>query len=83
MERKNNTAAIFKNKYKEKDSQPTYKGEGVVNGQEVKIAIWINTSKSGESYMSATFENKEEQDYGSGDKAPEQKKEASDDFIPF
>lgn len=87
MERKNNTAVIFKNNYKEKETQPDFKGEGVVNGEEVRIAMWVNTSKKGDKYFAATFEKKEQQD-GSGNVQKEQPKKAetkqeADDDLPF
>jgi hypothetical protein len=55
MEQKNNTGAIFKNNYKKTDSQPDYKGKALIDGVEKEIALWLNESKSGVKYFSATF----------------------------
>jgi uncharacterized protein (DUF736 family) len=55
MEQKDNTGVIFKNDYKEKDSQPDYKGKALIDGVEKEIALWINESKNGKKYFSAAF----------------------------
>ena len=47
-----NRGVLFKNKYKEKDSQPDYKGDINVDGKELEIAAWIKTSKAGNKFMS-------------------------------
>ena len=55
METKNNAGAIFKNNYKKSESHPDYKGNCVVNGKEMEIALWVKTSSNGNSYFSASF----------------------------
>ena len=60
--------ALFKNKYKEKDSQPDYKGVGTFfetkehenseNGVEVQVAGWKKTSKKGVDYISGVVDLK-------------------------
>lgn len=55
MEQKNNTGAIFKNDYKKTDSQPDYKGKAVIDGVQKDVALWVNESKNGNKYFSATF----------------------------
>ena len=55
-EQKDNTGALFSNKEnKTTDKHPDYTGSVVVNGKEMRIAAWINKSKSGVSYMSLKF----------------------------
>ena len=62
-EKKPGEAKLFKNKKKEKDSDPDYTGyylhdDGVV---EEGISAWVNTSqKTGEKYMKLSFWNKSE-----------------------
>ena len=55
MEQKNNTGAIFKNDYKKTDQHPDYKGKAIIDGVEKEVALWVNESKSGIRYFSATF----------------------------
>jgi len=51
------TAALFKNDYKEKDSQPDYVGKVSTKDKEpaYRISAWLNESKSGKTYMSIRF----------------------------
>jgi uncharacterized protein (DUF736 family) len=51
-QQKPNTGAIFKNKKKEKETQPEYKGTIDVDGVAKEISLWVKKSKAGESYFS-------------------------------
>lgn len=55
MENKNNSGAIFKNTNKKADNHPDYKGQVMVNGKQMDIALWLKTSQSGTPYFSASF----------------------------
>ena len=55
FEQKDNQAAIFKNDKKGNDKAPDYRGKGMVNGKEVEMALWVKTSKAGQSYFSVSF----------------------------
>jgi uncharacterized protein (DUF736 family) len=55
MEQKNNTGAIFKNDNKKAENHPDYKGKVLVNGKDMEIALWLNTSAKGVTYFSAIF----------------------------
>ena len=81
MEQKNNTGAIFKNNYKKTDSQPDYKGKAVIDGVEKEVALWLNESKSGVKYFSATFSKPYQAEVEAGGDEPI-KKTSSDD-LPF
>lgn len=81
MEQKNNTGAIFKNNYKKTDSQPDYKGKALIDGVEKEIALWLNESKSGVKYFSATFSKPYQAEVEAGGDEPI-KKTSSDD-LPF
>lgn len=61
MESKNNSGALFKNDNKTKETQPDYKGNAIINGQQKQISAWINTSAKGLKYMSLTFEDPRDQ----------------------
>lgn len=53
---------LFKNdKASDNPNAPAYKGNGEVNGVEVWLSAWVKKSKNGVSYMSLSFENKEDQ----------------------
>ena len=62
-EQKDNSGALFRNDRKNKDTDPDYKGQAVVGGQEFWLAAWINTAqKSGQKYMAIKLNPKDEQD---------------------
>tara|TARA_B110000444_G_C18701283_1_gene529088 strand:- start:165 stop:449 length:285 start_codon:yes stop_codon:yes gene_type:complete len=89
--RKDNTASMFKNSFKEKDSQPDMKGEAMVDGVEYKMACWKKKSeKSGDTYYSFNFQNKayaeemygKKSEGGSNEKASKANTTDSED-LPF
>ncbi len=51
----NNRGAIFKNKYKESDKHPDYKGTCTVDGIQKEMSCWINEDKNGQKYFSVVF----------------------------
>ena len=55
METKINTAYLFKNNKKEKDSHPDYTGKANVEGVDKDIAAWVKTTKNGEQMLSISF----------------------------
>jgi hypothetical protein len=56
------TGALFKNKKKEKPSHPDYRGECEIGGRKFWISAWLKKSeKTGETYMSLSFREAEEQ----------------------
>lgn len=57
---KNLSGALFKNKRKTTDRHPDYTGNASIEGTEYQISAWLNTSKSGEKYMSLTFQVRED-----------------------
>ena len=54
-EPKNNKIGIFKNKFKNKEKDPTLTGRGLVGGIEYKVAGWKNIDKNGDPYISLSF----------------------------
>ena len=56
MELKNNEIFLFKNSYKTKDSQPSFRGKCLVEGVEKDASCWINTSKKGDKYLKVVLD---------------------------
>ena len=84
MEHKENTGVLFRNKYKEKDSQPDYKGTALIDGKLKEVALWINTSKNNVQYFKAQFQDStKEVEQGGIQKDQEIKNEQKDDGLPF
>lgn len=84
MEHKENTGVLFRNKYKEKDSQPDYKGTALIDGKLKEVALWINTSKNNVQYFKAQFQDStKEVEQGGIQKDQEIKKQQKDDGLPF
>jgi len=62
---KPNTGTVFANDRKEKDTDPSGKGEALIDGVEYWISSWVNTSKkSGEKYRKLMFTRKDNQQGG-------------------
>ena len=81
---KDNTATLFKNDFKEKDTQPDLKGDGMINGQLVKISAWRRIASNGKPLLSLSFQAKEEQATKPVAKpAPKQAEPDFDDDMPF
>ena len=58
MDRKDNTGALFSNaENKKTEKHPDYKGKATVNGKEMNISAWLNTSKAGKKYLSLAFDD--------------------------
>jgi hypothetical protein len=55
----NNTGTLGKNKRKEKETQPGYKGKCIIDGKHYWISAWIRTGSDDEKFFSMVFEEKE------------------------
>jgi uncharacterized protein (DUF736 family) len=53
---KDNTFSLFENDKKGNDKSPDFKGKGMVDGKEVRVAVWKRTSKTGVEYLSGSIE---------------------------
>ena len=73
-----NSGALFKNDDKrEGKKDPDYKGSVNVEGTDYWVSSWINTSKSGQKYMSLKLKAKEPR----ADAAPAADKAAPQAFV--
>lgn len=55
FENKDLTGALFKNEYKQKNSQPDHTGTCRINGVNYKIAAWNRTTRRGSHMLSLAF----------------------------
>jgi uncharacterized protein (DUF736 family) len=76
-----NSGALFRNKDKQDDRHPDYKGNINVGGEEFWISSWLKTSKAGEKYMSLSVQPKQAKPKVASKSAPAD--EPFDDDIPF
>lgn len=58
FENKDLTGALFKNEYKQKDSQPDVSGTCRIGGIDYKVAGWNKTTKGGVRMVSLAFTEK-------------------------
>jgi hypothetical protein len=81
-----NTGSIFKNFKKEKDTQPDYKGEALINGVPMWISAWKKADKNNNAWFSFSFAEKKDKPVDSHNQAKQnayQPETVSDDDIPF
>lgn len=71
----NNKGALFASKDKKTDKHPDYTGKAEVNGKEMYLSAWKNTSKKGEVYLKISFSEPTTE--------PTKKNESTDGDIPF
>ena len=61
MEKKDNSAALFKNDRKETANHPDYKGSALIEGREYWISAWIKPMRDGQGrFMSLAFTPKQQ-----------------------
>lgn len=75
-----NRGALFKNKDKDAENHPDYKGNLNANGTEYWVSAWIKTSKAGEKYMSVSIVPKEEK---TKERPMSQRAKSVDEDVPF
>lgn len=81
---KEKTFSLFENDKKGNDKAPDWRGKGLIDGKEVRIAIWKRKSASGIEYLSGTID----EPFKPAEPAKEEPKEepiaeAVADDIPF
>ena len=79
---KDNTFSLFENDKKGNDKAPDYKGRGLFNGQEVRVAVWKRTSQSGIEYLSGTIEPAQKADAPLPEPAKEEQTQEIKGVIP-
>ena len=61
-DQKDNEVTLWQQE-KKSEKSPSYTGKGLVNGKEVRAALWNNTGKNGKTYLKVKFSDP--QDNGS------------------
>jgi uncharacterized protein (DUF736 family) len=59
FEEKDNSGIAFPNDYKQSEKHPDYRGNIIVNGQKLEIAIWKKQGKKG-GFLSLSFQERRE-----------------------
>ena len=81
FEQKDNSFTLFNNDKKGNEKAPELKGRGLFNGEEVRIAIWKRTGKTGVEYWSGTIEKNDKPAEARKEETPVE--DAVADEIPF
>ena len=87
-ERKNNTATLFNNDYKEKDTHPDLKGEALVGDAKYRMSAWRKIDKNGNDYYSIQLQTEEEAEKYKKERSNVQEQankstESTDTSLPF
>lgn len=53
-EMKDNTFSLFRNDKKEKENQPDYQGDIMVDGKKLRLSAWLKESKAGRKYINGS-----------------------------
>jgi hypothetical protein len=83
FEPKDNSASLFKNDKKEKDSDADYNGSGMFGGKEFWLNAWINEAKNGRKYLKLSFKPKDSAQKTNGKRAAVHPSADWNDDIPF
>ena len=81
-EMKEKTFSLFANDKKGNDKAPDWKGKGLIDGKEVRIAVWQRKSASGIEYMAGSIEEPTKATEPAQEE-PAKEEPKVDDEIPF
>ena len=54
-EMKDKTFALFRNEKKEKETQPDYQGDIMIEGKKFRLSAWLNETKGGKKYIKGAY----------------------------
>ena len=80
MDMKPDTIVVFPNDKEGVAKRPDFTGTALWNGEEIKVALWNNTSKAGKDYMSGELQKPYN---GSGGKSTDVNQSTEGADIPF
>jgi len=69
-DRKDNEVRLWKNKDRETELHPNYTGNGLVEGKEFAVKLWMNVSKKGDTWFKLKFEEPWKKPSGGSDYTP-------------
>ena len=58
-EQRDNSGSLFRNEKKTEPKHPDYKGDAMIDGQEMWLSAWLKDKKDGTKFMSLSFNPKE------------------------
>jgi len=79
MDMKPDTIVLFPNDKEGNDKRPDLTGTALWNGEEIKVAVWENTSKGGKRYLSGQLQRP----YNGSGNSPDVNVSAEGADIPF
>ena len=57
-EQRDNSGSLFKNTYKQRDNQPDYTGNAVIDGLDYRLSAWVKDGSKGK-FFSLSFTTKD------------------------
>ena len=77
------TGSLFKNAYRQNDTQPNLRGTAMIDGKLYEISAWTKPTKNGEKWISAVYKLKDDAATPVAKSAPKQAEPDFDDDMPF
>lgn len=81
-EQRDMSGSLFRNDKRETDNHPNLKGSALIDGTEYWVSAWTKTSKTGEKWVSLSFQPKDKA-APRPDKPSAPTRDNWDDEIPF
>lgn len=82
-EQRDMSGSLFRNDKRETDNHPNLKGSAMINGEEFWVSAWTKVSKSGEKWVSLSFQPKDKDKASAKPSKPADSGDPWDDDLRF
>jgi len=88
FEQREGGMSIFKNQHKEREGQPDYTGNALIDGKKKQISCWLKETRNGDKFFSCQVQDPHNPNASAGEPNPNYNPDEAinndfDDDIPF